>query len=396
MAVARPAVTAILPGTGLVELTVSDEHFAEVSLRSRATGEGWRKRARDWPVVVPGLIDLQVNGYGGVDFNSPGLSVADVGRVVEALWSEGVTGFCPTVITGAPEQMTGSLATLVAAARADDQLGSALLGAHLEGPWISEADGARGAHPVEHVKVPAVAEFEALAAVGDLAILTLAPELAGAEQVIRAATSHGIRVSLGHSAAEPDDVLRAVAAGATLSTHLGNGVPRTLRRHPNLIWEQLAARRLTAMFIADEHHLDLTTLGVMVRAKGTGRWVLVSDTTSLGGLPPGRYRTHIGGDVELEASGRLGVVGTGYLAGAAASLRTGLTNALRARIASPQAVVSAVTSRPAELLGTRACGRGSLRPGHRADFVLMSLEETTDDLVVQQTWVSGRRVWSRT
>jgi N-acetylglucosamine-6-phosphate deacetylase len=395
MAVATSSVAGVLPGTGLVELTLGGERLVDVSVLSPAAGEGWRELARAEPLLLPGLVDLQVNGYAGVDFNSPDLTTADVRRVVEMLWSEGVTSFCPTVITGARKQMVGCLATLATAAREDEHIGSALVGTHLEGPWISAADGARGAHPVDHVRDPEVADLAAFLASGDIAIITVAPELPGSDRVIRAATAAGVRVSLGHSAADPDDVRRAVAVGATLSTHLGNGVSMTLPRHPNLIWEQLAARRLTAMFIADGHHLDFTTLRAMVRAKGQGRWVLVSDTTSIGGLPAGRYRTHIGSDVELDESGRLGVVGTAYLAGAAVSLRRGLVNALRERIASPRAVVTAVTSRPAQLVGTRAGDRGRLHPGRRADFAIMSLDQTTGDIVAEQTWVRGRRVWSR-
>jgi N-acetylglucosamine-6-phosphate deacetylase len=206
--------------------------------------------------------------------------------------------------------------------------------------------------------------------------------------------ARGIVVSIGHSLAEPSDVRAAVAAGARFSTHLGNGIPTFVRRHPNLVWEQLGTDELTAMFIADGHHLDLTTLRTMIRAKEAPRWLLVSDTTSLGGLPPGRYRTHIGGEVELAESGRLGMVGTGYLAGAAVSLRHGLATALSSHLASGRDSVSAVTSRPAAALGRRAADRGALEPGRRADVVVARWDDAHGSLSVQETWVRGRTVWS--
>src|SRR5699024_3206830 len=143
-------------------------------------------------------------------------------------------------------------------------------GVHIEGPSISPADGPRGAHPVEHVRPPDLAEFERWQAAGDglVKLVTLAPEHAGAPGYIRTLAARGVIVALGHSAATPDEVHAAVDAGARLSTHLGNGVAAVLPRHPNLIWTQLADDRLYASFIADGHHLSADTFRAMLRAKG--------------------------------------------------------------------------------------------------------------------------------
>lgn len=387
-------VTGLVPGVGVASADLEDGRIAAVEVLTPVPDEGWRDLAAGHPVLVPGLLDLQVNGYAGVDFSSPGLDAGGVRRVVEALWAEGVTGFSPTVITGPAAQMRESVAVLAAAARADEAVADALLGVHLEGPWISPVDGSRGAHPVEHVRPPDADELAELCDAGDVALLTIAPEIPGATGLATAARERGVLVSVGHSLAEPEDVQAAVAAGATLSTHLGNGIPALLKRHPNLVWEQLGNDALTAMFIADGHHVDLATLRTMIRAKGAGRWLLVSDTTSVGGSAPGRYRTHIGGEVELDAAGRLGMVGTDYLAGAAASLRSGLANAWAARVAGAAEVTAAVSARPAAVLGERAVGRGGLDPGGRADLLLGDWDEATGSLTVKETVVRGRTVWA--
>lgn len=377
----------------MVRVEVRDGVVAEVEVEEACPD--WDDRARSRPLLLPGLIDLQVNGYAGVDFTDPTLDEDGIRTVVEAMWRTGVTGFCPTVITGPLPDCLASLRALRSAVR-NPKVDDAVLGVHLEGPWISHVDGARGAHPLEYVRDPDLGELRQLCEAGDVAMITIAPERAGAIELIRAAVGAGILVSIGHSAAEPEDVRRAVAAGARTSTHLGNGVPLLLRRHPNLVWEQLAAPQLTPMFIADGHHVDLTTLRVLARAAGDRGWVLVSDVTSIGGLPTGRYRTRIGGHVELSPEGRLGMVDSELLAGAAASLSTGLVNALETGVGTAAQALRAVTAQPAELIGRRAAGRGWLRPGARADLVRAHLAEGPDRIAVDETVVGGRTVWSET
>lgn len=182
-------------------------------------------------------------------------------------------------------------------------------------------------------------------------LVTLAPERAGAAQYIAAATARGVRASLGHCAPSPAQVRAAVDAGATLSTHLGNGTAGMLPRHPNHLWTQLAEDRLTAMLIADGHHLPAETLTVMIRAKGAERCVLTSDSAALAGMPPGRYRTPVGGDVEVAPDGRLSLAGTGYLAGSGSDLRTCLDWARDALPIEPAQLLDMASRIPASLLG---------------------------------------------
>ncbi|HEY5201451.1 MAG TPA: amidohydrolase family protein [Acidothermaceae bacterium] len=381
----------LLPGTGSVRLTVDDGLIVEVQVTDAVSDPSSTRF--DGELLLPGLIDLQVNGYAGVDFNDAHLTTAAVRIVVEKLWALGVTGFCPTVITGPPDRMASSVQTITAACREDDDIAASVMGVHLEGPWISPLDGARGAHALKDVRPPDLAELRTLTTAGDVAILTLAPELAGAPTLIASAVAAGVKVSVGHSAALPDDVRIAVESGATLSTHLGNGVPMTLPRHPNLIWQQLYDERLTCMFIADGHHLDLATLTAMARAKGAARWMLVSDVTAIGGMPVGEYRTPVGGLVELTADGRLGMVGTGYLAGAARPLIDGLARMLRVPELPAADVMAAVSSVPARVLADRASGRGRIAEGQRADLVRARWNSDRRSLTAVETISGGRTMW---
>ncbi len=368
-------------------MTVEGDVIAEVRVV-----ESSAKPLSDDEVLLPGLLDLQVNGYRGIDFNDAELSTSGVRTVVEKLWSVGVTGFCPTVITGPPDRMLASVRTISSARVEDPDVADAVVGIHLEGPWISPVDGARGAHPRGDVRAPDLAELRALTTTGDVAILTVAPELPGVAELIEAAAGAGVAVSLGHSAATPDDVRMAAATGATLATHLGNGVPLMLPRHPNLVWEQLYDSRLVCMMIADGHHLDLATLTAMARAKGAGRWMLVSDVAAIGGMPAGQYRTPVGGLVELDLACRLRIAGTEYLAGAARSLLDGLAWLLQMESLPPAEVVDAVSSVPAKVLGRRCSGRGEIAPGRRADLV-RARRDSHGGLSAVETISRGRTVW---
>jgi N-acetylglucosamine-6-phosphate deacetylase len=207
--------------------------------------------------VAPGFIDIQVNGFAGVDYNSPDASHDEIARSIDAVFSTGVTRFFPTVITGAPEKMLGALKNL-AAARESLEHGQAMEAFHVEGPHISPDDGPRGAHPRRWVRAPDVDEFHRLqdAARGNIRLVTLAPEWPGATRYIEALTSQGVVISIGHTAATPAQIRDAIEAGATLSTHLGNGGHATLPKFPNYLWTQLSEDRLAASFIADGIHLD--------------------------------------------------------------------------------------------------------------------------------------------
>ena len=323
-------------------------------------------------ILSAGLIDLQLNGYGGHDVNATGSTADTVADLARALWVRGVTTFCPTLITAPPAAILAGLRTIRAARDADPLLAHAIPSVHVEGPHLSTADGARGAHDPAWIRPADTAEYDSWQRASDglVGIVTVAPESPGALNYLRHVAASGAVPAIGHSAATPEQVRDAVDAGARLSTHLGNGVPQQLPRHPNLLWEQLADDRLTAGLIADGHHLPAATLRSMARAKGFGRTVLVSDAVALAGAAPGEYHTPVGGAVTLHPDGRLTLAGSDLLAGAARALPEcvgyaagpggyGLAEALRS-----------ATARPAALLGLP--DRGVLRVGAIADLAVFT------------------------
>ncbi len=192
--------------------------------------------------VAPAFWDIQMNGHGGRSFSSPELTVEQVQEIVHYQGKLGTARLCPTLITAPVDHMVHGLRTIAAACDLDPEVARRVVGIHVEGPFISEQDGYRGAHPADAIRDPSWALFEEFqrAAGGRIAIVTLAPERNGAIEFIRRARDAGIVVALGHTAADGSVIRKAVAAGAKLSTHLGNGIAGMLPRHPNPIWEQAA------------------------------------------------------------------------------------------------------------------------------------------------------------
>ena len=232
--------------------------------------------------VAPGFIDLQVNGFAGVDYNDPASAPDAIGRSIRCMYATGVTRCFPTVITGSPETMTGALRNLAAAREAIPE-GRAMEAFHVEGPFISPEDGPRGAHPQRWVRPPDYDEFRRFqdAAQGLIRLITISPEWPQAPNFIERVVSENVVASIGHTKADAGQIADAVSAGATMSTHIGNGAHGILPRHPNYIWEQLANDRLNASFIVDGIHLGRAFLTVALRAKGTERAVLVTDAGGL-------------------------------------------------------------------------------------------------------------------
>ncbi len=314
----------------------------------------------DLPWISPGLVDLQVNGYGGFDLNGDDLDVDTVVGLREALRAVGVTTFVPTLVTASADRISRAVGVVAEACRRHPDVAQAIPFIHLEGPHISDQDGPRGCHDAAFVRPPDLAEFEQYqqAANGLIGLITLSPHWPGSAEFIAAVRSIGARVAIGHTHADTAQIRAAVDAGATLSTHLGNGAHAQLPRHPNYLWSQLADDRLSAGFIADGHHLPVEAFVAMVRAKGLDRSFLVSDSVAIGGQPPGEYSTAVGGDVELTADGRLLVRGTPYLAGAAAPLSDGVAWAAAA-FSLPEALTMATTN-PGRIVGGTV---GQLCPG---------------------------------
>ncbi|MBT4692779.1 MAG: amidohydrolase family protein [Planctomycetaceae bacterium] len=282
--------------------------------------------------LAPGLVDIQVNGYGGQEFNDPELSAEKVMQICLAMDRDGVTQFCPTFTTQSFELLRYSMATVAQAIDEHADIAARCTVLHLEGPYISGEDGPRGAHPLEHVRPPCWDEYQKLqsAALGKIGILTMSPEFPDSAQFIQRVVDSGVVVAIGHTAASSDQIAAAIDAGATMSTHLGNGAHGTIRRHPNYIWDQIAADELTCSLIADGHHLPTAVIKSIIRAKSPERCVLVSDITGMGGMPPGKYTSTSIGDVEILENGRLVVPGQSQLlAGASLPIGTGIVTLMQ-------------------------------------------------------------------
>jgi len=324
------------------------------------------------PWIAPGLIDLQMNGYGGQWFCDRELTTEKVVRVVHSMDAFGVAKFCPTVITESFDVLAHAMRTIVATCDQSPEIAGRIAGIHLEGPYISPKDGTHGAHPLDHCRRPDLDEFKRLqeAADGRICILTMAVEFDRSPEFIRHVADSGVVVSIGHTAAEPDQIRAAVDAGARMSTHLGNGSSSMLHRHRNHLWPQLADDRLTAGLIVDGHHLPAEVVKTFVRVKTPERCILVSDLSGMAGLPPGRYDSELC-ESEILPDGRLVVAGQReILAGASLPIGTGIANVMRfADVTLRQAVAMAVDN-PANLLGLEI---GGIQPGEPA--VLFDLDE---------------------
>jgi N-acetylglucosamine-6-phosphate deacetylase len=316
----------------------------------------------DW--VAPAFFDIQVNGRWGYSFSSPDLTVEQVAAIIRAQGPLGTARLCPTLITAPADHLFHGVRTIAAACEAFPDVAARVVGIHLEGPFISEREGYRGAHPAGSIVDPDWSLFERLQEASGcrVVLVTLAPERNGAIDFIRRATAAGVVIALGHTAADGATIRAAADAGARLSTHLGNGIASPLPRHPNPIWEQAAVPDLTASFIADGHHLDLATLRVLARAKGPEHTVLVSDASPLAGLPPGDY-----GEWAVDPSGKIIVAGTPYLAGSNQGLEVGLQNLLIATGWPLVQALACATLNPARLL---ARSLPHLAVGEPADLVV--------------------------
>ena len=275
-------------------------------------------------VESPGFFDLQLNGYGGVDFNDPAVRPEEVSRALDTLQETGVTRCLPTLITSSFEDFAPCSRAVVASGH------PAVAGLHMEGPYISPEDGPRGAHPRAWVRDGSVDDFQRRqeAAAGRIRLVTLAPEVPGILPLIEHLVDCGLRVAIGHSGASKRVITDAVSAGASMSTHLGNGCADILPRHPNVLWTQLAEDRLVAGLIVDGIHLPPEMVKTMVRGKTPERVILVTDAVTCAGCAPGRYR--LGPlDVELSPEGRVWSPTSGTLAGSALLLPDGVANLCR-------------------------------------------------------------------
>lgn len=302
-------------------------------------------------MTIPGLIDLQVNGYKGVDFSGPSLSQEDVIRLCQELRQAGTTAFLPTVITSSTEVYRRNL-PIIAAVLQRPEFRRQILGIHLEGPFISPEDGARGAHQRQWTRRPDVDYLKSLIdwADGTVRLITIAAELPGAKDLAGWAAEHKIAVSLGHQMASGDNLDKLAAAGARALTHLGNGMPAMIPRHDNAIWAGLANDDLCAMIITDGHHLPASVLKTIVRTKGPSRCIVVSDASPVAGWPPGQYDC-LGIQAVLDESGKLYNPATGYMVGSAATLQMCVNHLASLDLASEEELTAMVFDNPLRLIG---------------------------------------------
>lgn len=303
-----------------------------------------------------GLTDLQLNGYAGLDFNGSAddLTPEAMHEVRRRLAGRGVARALPTLITDDTERMIARAARYARLVASDADLAAAFPALHVEGPFVSPVDGPRGAHPKCWCKLPAGAPdfLDRIrdAAGGRVAILTLAPELPGAIELIGRGAAAGVCMAIGHTGASPEAIDAAAAAGATLSSHLGNGSHQTLPRLDNYVQRQLADDRLRASFIADGHHMPLTTLKNFVRAKTPAGSILVTDAIAAAEMPPGEYEL-AGQRVVVGDDGRAAKPGEANLAGSTLTLDRAVLNTVRAGAATFAEAWAMASSIPSGLVG---------------------------------------------
>ena len=343
-------------------------------------------------IIAPGLVDLQVNGFKGIDLNSGELNEDEVIQITQFLWEEGVTAFLPTLITNSSAKIESAIDAIVQACDKNVLVGKSILGMHLEGPFLSKEDGPRGAHPIEHIQNPdwqLFSEWQERSG-NRIKKITLAPELPGAIEFIGQCAEVGVLVSLGHTAASPEKIKEAVKAGAKMSTHLGNAAHLSLPRHPNYIWEQLASDELWISLIADGFHLPESVIKVFTKVKPNTS-ILVSDSTKFAGLSAGTYSSHIGGDIELSTEGRLFMKRSPeLLAGSAQSLLWCINHMMKSDLANLPTAIDMASLKPMELMSGTLQGLNSKSP---ADIVVF--EKGRLGLSVIKTFKSGQLVFTR-
>jgi len=340
--------------------------------------------------LAPGLIDIQVNGYMGIDFSDQELTREQMHKATRALWKEGVTSYLPTLITRDQKRLEKSF-SLLAEVLDDDQIGVSIPGFHLEGPFISPVAGYRGAHPEQYVRLPDWHEFSELqeAAQKGISLITVAPEMEGAIPFIRQCREAGLVVSLGHHNGTPDIIEQAVEAGASFSTHLGNGCANEINRHHNPLWPQLSNDGLSISIIADGAHLTKEEVRTFYKVKGTDRTILVSDALSFAGLPPGEYEKD--GMTYLLTEDVVKFPSENVLAGAAMPISRCISNIMKFTGCGLNEAIRMASTNPARLMGLDHLGE--ISPGKRADLILFTMEN--GNMVIQQTLVAGEVVYSK-
>lgn len=354
---------ALLPG----DIGVEDGVVTDVGLTPAA---GQR-------IAAPGLVDVQVNGFAGVDLMSA--EVDDVHRLSRSLLAHGVTAWLPTLITAPTHQTDAALDVLAKvvpiSGRPWQEHGARPLGVHLEGPYLSPHR--LGTHPPQYRRDPDAAQLRRWRQRGPVVAVTLAPELPGALPLVAELSAAGVLVSVGHSDATAAQAQAAFDAGARTVTHLFNAMSPLHHRRPGVPGAALARHDIVVQIVVDGYHLAPEVVLTAWAAAGR-RVVLVTDATAAAGQSDGRYDL---AGVALHVSDGAVRNDTGALAGSALTLDAAIRNVNALGIGLVDALVAA-TEAPADLLGRDDVGR--LLPGRRADIVVLE-----DDLSVRETWLGG-------
>jgi N-acetylglucosamine-6-phosphate deacetylase len=339
--------------------------------------------------LSPGFIDLQINGAFGIDVTTEPHRIGELGA---GLVRSGVTSFLPTVITAPAERRSAALDAWRSHASSP---GAVPLGLHLEGPMLSPVR--RGAHPVEHLARPSLQLIEGWSADAGVALVTLAPELPGALEVIAALRERGVVVSIGHTDASAAEFQAGRAAGATYVTHLFNAMRPFAHRDPGPIGAALADPWAVTGLIADGVHVDPVAVAMAFRSRGPDRLTLVTDAVAAmplgsreqngpqGGRSAPENGERLGGVEVAVADGEVRTAG-GVLAGSVCPLDQAVRNLIAWAECGVPSAVRTVTATPARLLGRKDLG--AIEPGARADFVVLDPEAR-----VRTTIVGGEVVW---
>ena len=339
-------------------------------------------------MVAPGLIDIQINGYNGIDFSDPDLTAEDLKKVIGGLWEVGVTSILATVTSHDHEHLMGACKAL-SGALADPVVSLAIPGFHLEGPYISPEPGFRGAHPEMFIRPPDLEEFKQYQEAADngIRLLTVAPEFEGVIPIIQYCADHDIVVSLGHHNGTAEQITAAVDAGASFVTHLGNGCANMIHRHNNPLWPQLAEDRLTAGIIVDGFHLNKAEVQTFYKVKGDELTILVSDAVDLAGLPLGEYQRW-GGTVVLTPD-VVKFPAENVLAGAASPISKCVGNMMDFTGCSLESAINLATRNPARLIGLE--NLGEIQEGKRADLILFTMDD--HKMNIRETILNGDVVY---
>ena len=326
----------------------------------------------DFPdsALVPGFVDIHIHGGAGHDVME--LDAAALPAVEQMLARHGVSAYLPTTVTAPGDHILAALENLAnAIEEAEKNAGSRghraqPLGVHLEGPFISF--DRRGVHPPQDLRAPTVEAFERFwqAARGKIRMLTIAPELDGAREVIAEAAARGVCVSLGHSDAKSGDTRAAIEAGARHATHTFNAMRPLGHREPGIVGAVLTDQRLTADIIADGIHLDPSIVELFLKMKGPELSVLITDATAATGMPDGRYRL---GWFEVDVKNGVCTV-DGVLAGSVLTMDRAVRNVTRFASWSLQDAVRLATLNPARVVGLKDQGR--LEAGAAANLVALN------------------------